>query len=85
MADQMVRYECIVCSHIDDPRNGDPAGPEFEALPDDRVRPECMIGTDRLFRSRSNSAPGRAAARGGGAPGTWWRRHHRHVRSTQAS
>lgn len=44
MADQMVRYECIVCSHIDDPRNGDPAGPEFEALPDDRVCPECMVG-----------------------------------------
>lgn len=49
MAEQMVRYECIVCSYIYDPRNGDPAagiepGTAFEALPDDWVCPECMVG-----------------------------------------
>lgn len=49
MAERMVRCGCIVCGDIYDPRTGDPTagvqpGTESEALPDDRVCPECMVG-----------------------------------------
>ncbi|MEN6516866.1 MAG: rubredoxin [Methanospirillum sp.] len=49
MAEQMVRYKCIVCRYVHDPKVEDPTagvppGVEFEALPDDWVCPECMVG-----------------------------------------
>ncbi|HIH02354.1 MAG TPA: rubredoxin [Methanoregulaceae archaeon] len=45
----MVRYKCIGCRYVYDPKVGDPTagvppGVEFEALPDDGVCPECMVG-----------------------------------------
>ncbi len=44
MAEQMVRYKCMVCRYVYDPTAGVPPGVEFEALPDDGVCPECMVG-----------------------------------------
>jgi rubredoxin len=42
----MGRYRCLVCSHVYDPREGDPVsgiapGTPFEQVPDDWVCPEC--------------------------------------------
>jgi rubredoxin len=51
----MVRYECLVCGYIYDPKIGDPKagilpGVEFDALPDDRVCPECRVGKDQFVK-----------------------------------
>lgn len=40
------KYRCMVCSHVYDPAEGDPAsgvkpGTPFEELPDDWACPEC--------------------------------------------
>ena len=40
------RYRCMVCNHIYDPAEGDPAagiapGTAFEKLPEDRMCPDC--------------------------------------------
>jgi rubredoxin len=45
----MVSYVCLICGYIYDPDIGDPKagiqpGVEFDALPDDRVCPECEGG-----------------------------------------
>jgi rubredoxin len=42
----MKRYRCIGCSHVYDPKEGDPAsgippGTAFEDLPEDWSCPEC--------------------------------------------
>jgi rubredoxin len=42
----MKKYRCLVCSHIYDPAEGDPAsgiapGTSFENLPEDWVCPDC--------------------------------------------
>ena len=44
-----MKYQCIVCGHIYDPAEGDPAanippGTPFEALPDGWECPECGVG-----------------------------------------
>ncbi len=51
----MVRYECLVCGYIYDPKigypkAGIPPGVEIDALPDDRVCPECGIGKDQFVK-----------------------------------
>ena len=51
--DEMVRYECLVCGYIYDPKIGDPKAGippivEFDALPDNRVCPECGAGKDQF-------------------------------------
>jgi rubredoxin len=53
--DGMVRYECLVCGYIYDPKIGDstagiPPGVEFDALPDDWVCPECGAGKDQFVK-----------------------------------
>ena len=42
----MSKYECSICGHIYDPKEGDPdsgiaPGTPFEQLPDDWTCPEC--------------------------------------------
>ena len=42
----MKKYECSICGHIYDPKEGDPdsgiaPGTPFEQLPDDWTCPEC--------------------------------------------
>jgi rubredoxin len=42
----MRKYRCVVCEHVYDPREGDPAagirpGTAFEELPEDWMCPEC--------------------------------------------
>ena len=44
--DKPKRYQCMVCSHIYDPAQGDPdtgiaPGTRFEDIPDDWVCPDC--------------------------------------------
>lgn len=55
MTDEMVRYECLICGYIYDPKIGDPKGGippgvEFNALPDDWVCPECGVGKDQFVK-----------------------------------
>jgi rubredoxin len=55
MTDEMVRYECLVCGYIYDPKIGDPKvgippGVEFDALPEDWVCPECGAGKDQFVK-----------------------------------
>lgn len=55
MTEQMVMYECIVCGYVYDPNSGDPTagvapGVEFDALPDDWVCPECMVGKEQFAK-----------------------------------
>lgn len=55
MAEQMETYECVVCGYIYDPKVGDPTaevapGVGFDALPDDWVCPECMVGQDQFVK-----------------------------------
>jgi rubredoxin len=43
---EMKKYRCLVCGHIYDPAEGDPAagippGTPFESLPDTWVCPDC--------------------------------------------
>lgn len=50
MAD-LKRYRCMVCSHVYDPAEGDPAsnippGTPFESLPADWVCPDCGAPKD---------------------------------------
>ncbi len=52
-AEEMEKYECLVCGYIYDPTSGDPdndieAGTAFEDLPDDWVCPECGAGKDEF-------------------------------------
>lgn len=42
----MKKYRCMICSHVYDPEEGDPAsnipaGTPFEKLPDDWTCPDC--------------------------------------------
>ncbi|WP_440949990.1 rubredoxin [Methanosphaerula subterraneus] len=55
MTDLMIRYKCLVCEYIYDPKVGDPTagispGVEFDALPDDWVCPECGVGADQFLK-----------------------------------
>ncbi len=47
----MKKYECIACSYVYDPEEGDESqdiapGTAFEDLPDDWVCPDCGVGKD---------------------------------------
>jgi rubredoxin len=47
----MVKYLCIPCGYVYDPKEGDPIsgvepGTEFEDLPDDWVCPMCGAGKE---------------------------------------
>lgn len=47
----MDRYQCLECTYIYDPANGDPdegvsPGTSFENLPDDWLCPKCAVGKD---------------------------------------
>ena len=53
--DEMIRYECLVCGYIYDPKIGDakagiPPGVEFDAVPNDCVCPECGAGKDQFVK-----------------------------------
>ena len=55
MTEDTVPYECLVCDYIynpkaGDPKDGIPLGVEFNALPDDRVCPECGAGKDQFVK-----------------------------------
>ncbi len=55
MTEEMFAYECIVCGYVYDPKVGDPTagispGVEFDALPDDWVCPDCMVGKDQFVK-----------------------------------
>ena len=46
MGNKPKRYRCMVCSHVYDPAEGDPAsgvkpGTAFEELPEDWACPDC--------------------------------------------
>ncbi len=48
-----MRYVCVNCGYIYDPRDGDPlsrvpSGTLFEALPEDWVCPMCYAGKDKF-------------------------------------
>jgi len=50
MTKETVPYECLVGDYIYDPKAGIPPGVEFDALPDDRICPECGAGKDQFVK-----------------------------------
>jgi len=55
MTKAMGPYDCLVGDYIYDPKAGDPKAGippsvEFDALPDDRVCPECGAGKDQFVK-----------------------------------
>ena len=49
----MSKYQCLMCSYVYDPEEGDPGsdiepGTPFEDLPDDWVCPVCGVGKDQF-------------------------------------
>ncbi|MDD5459280.1 MAG: rubredoxin [Phycisphaerae bacterium] len=49
----MKKYQCLLCSYIYDPQEGDPEngaapGTSFDDLPDDWVCPDCGAGKDQF-------------------------------------